>query len=616
MIKYNMLKKLRYLNGAIAVFKNALKILSHKERRKLVFVGFLVLISSVSEILGIASVVPFFTVLTTPSIIQSTAYLRWIYENWRFSDTGVFTITLGIGAIIILILSTIVNMCALTISSKWIYMREQSIAMRLFSHYLHKPYHFFVNRHSTEFSKNIFTEIALVINGIYIPGLYLITKLISAIIIGCVLFIFNPKTTLVIFLIFGGLYTLIFIMLNRRFSEWGNKRVKANEARFRIVAEAFGGIKEVILYHKQYFFLEIFKRPSTAFATFQAFERIIGQLPRYFIELLAFGGVILYIVIRLIFKGDISPLIPLVAVYVLAGYRLLPDLQQIYTHATKINFNRASLCHLAEEMAAIDQPVLPRVETGPLEFRKEASLVNVDFSFEENKKMVLNKINLTICPGQKIGLIGETGCGKSTTVNIFAGLLRPNSGFIRVDGHNITDDLMRKWQEKIGFVTQHIYLSGVSIKQNVAFGITDSEINNDEVIRACKIANIHDFIVRELPRGYDTYVGERGTKLSGGQIQRIGIARALYRKPEILIMDEATNALDVMTEEKVYDQIYKNLSHTSIIVITHRLSALKRCDCIYLLEDGQIVDQGSFNELFERNINFQKVVAKFTQKGY
>ena len=608
-----MRKKNTYLKRIISVFRDAFKILAPQERKVLVLIGLLVFVSSISEILGIASIVPFVTILTTPSVIQSTTYLRWLYEIGHFRDTASFIIALGVGSISILTVSTVVNIFALTVSSKWIYLREHSIAMRLFKHYLHKPYDFFLNKHSTEFSKNIFTEIAIVINGIYIPGLYLITKLISALIIACILFIFNPKAALAVFFIFGGLYVFVFLVLNRKFSKWGNARVEANEERFKVVSEAFGGMEEVILYHKQNFFLGIFKSPSKAFAVFQGLERIIGQLPRYFIELVAFGGVILYIVIQLVHNADVSHLVPLIAVYVLAGYRLLPDLQQIYSHATKINFNRASLYHLAEELASAgnDEPVLTNIEMGPLEFKKEAALVNVDFSFEGNKKSVLNKMNLAIHPGQKIGLIGDTGSGKSTTINVFVGLLTPNSGFIQVDGCKITDELKGKWQEKIGFVTQHIYLSGASIRQNVAFGLADSEINIDEVIRACKIANVHDFIESELPQGYNTNAGERGIKLSGGQIQRIGIARAIYRKPEFLIMDEATSALDAATEAKVYEQIYESLPYVSAIIITHRLSALKKCDCIYLLEGGRIADQGTFGELFEKNTRFQSLISKF-----
>lgn len=598
--------------AAVAVCRDALSILSEKERMRLVFVGFLVLSSSVSEVLGIASIIPFLTIATTPSAIMETPYLRWLYEMGKFSDPIDFIIVLGVGAIVILVVSTAVNVFAMWVVMRWTYMREHSIASRLFRHYLYKPYHFFINRHTTEFSKNIFTEIALVINGIFIPGLYLVTRAITAFIIIALLVVFNPKTTLVILAIFGGVYLAIFVSLNRLLSVWGEKRVKANESRFRNVAEAFGGIKDVLLYNKQNFFLKSFYIPSKTFAKLQSAQNIIGMLPRYCLELLAFGGVLVYMVVQLIMGRNISYIIPLMTVYVVAGYRLLPALQNIYANVTKIHFNRASLHHLADELKNNSQPPSFPVksERKKSSFEKEAVLVDVDFRFDGSNELTLEKLNLVVKAGEKIGFVGETGCGKSTAVNLFVGLLSPTSGYLQVDGQKMTNDLMLEWQRKIGYVTQDIYLSGASIKQNIAFGFEDSEIDLDEVKRVCKTAQIHDFIENELLNGYDTYVGERGVRLSGGQIQRIGIARALHRKPRLLIMDEATNSLDSITEVKVFEQIYHTLHDVTIIIIAHRITILKDCDRIYLFGKGHIADVGSYEELLGRNIHFQRLVSK------
>jgi ABC-type bacteriocin/lantibiotic exporter with double-glycine peptidase domain len=595
-------------------WRDTLSLLSRKERFHLFFLGALVLMSSFSEVVGIASIIPFLSLVANQSILTENPHFKWVYQTGGFSDQADFIRFLGVGALVIFTISVVINVLAMWIASRWTYLREYSIGKRLFQHYLTKPYLFFIDRHSTEFSKNIFTEIALVINGVFIPGLYLITKSITAITIIIALFIYNWNITLSIVLIFGGFYLFMLLGLNRLLSTWGQKRVNVNESRFRVVSEAFGGIKEVLLYAKRKYFIRAFMDPSRQFAELQAKQRIIGIIPRYLLELFAFGGILMVFVFML-FRGD-GPvhIIPMITVYVMAGYRLLPALQNVYSNATKISFNRASLHYLANELkgfkASVSKSELHKSKQ--LTFNEKAALIDVEFRFDGCDEPNLKDINLCIRPGEKIGLVGETGCGKTTTVNLLVGLLEPISGRLVVDRNEIKGKQIELWQHKIGYVTQQVFLSGASIKQNIAFGEEDKNIDLEEVKRCCRITQIDEFIENELPYGYETFAGERGFRLSGGQIQRIGIARALYRKPEILVMDEATSALDAVTEAKVYDAIYASLRDVAVAIIAHRITTLKYCDRLYLFKKGRIIEEGTYQELMLKSRYFKELATKLS----
>lgn len=594
------------------IYKDALFLLSKKERFRLIFIGALVLVSSFSEVVGILSIIPFLSLIANQSIIEENPYLQWFYQVGKFSDHANFMLFLGTGALVVFVTSIVINVLAIWIMTRWTYLREYSIGRRLFQHYLYKPYPFFLNRHSTEFSKNIFTEIALVINGVFIPGLYLISKTLTAITFIVALLIYSFKITLITFLIFGGFYMCIFFVLSRFLSNWGKKRLEVNKARFKIVSEAFVAVKEVLLYGMQQSFIRAFVSPSKQFAELQSKQNIVAAIPKYLLELLAFGSILAVLLFKLYRGDELNHIIPIITVYAISGYRLLPSLQIVFSNATKINFNRASLHNLAGEFKenTLSIPIGNTAKKEKIALNDKAALIDVDFRFDGEKEYTLKKINLYIRPGEKIGIVGRTGCGKTTTVNLLAGLLNPTSGQLVVDGKDINSQNVELWQNKIGYITQQVFMIATSIKKNIAFGEEDKDIDIDEVKRNCRIAQIHEFIENELPNAYDTIVGERGVRLSGGQIQRIGIARALYRKPEILMMDEGTSDLDTVTEANLYNSIYASLGNIAFVIIAHRISSLEQCDRLYLFESGRIIDKGSYKDLMLRNKYFKELATK------
>ena len=304
--------------------------------------------------------------------------------------------------------------------------------------------------------------------------------------------------------------------------------------------------------------------------------------------------------------GSFNSALPIVSLYVFAGYRLMPAVQQIYESFTQLTFIGPSLDKLYDDISNLDEYNISVENKQILSFKKKISLKNINFNYPNSQRKILQNINLSIDSKSTIGIVGATGSGKTTTVDIILGLLEPQLGTLEVDGKIITKENRRSWQHSIGYVPQQIFLADDTIAANIAFGIDYENINQDAIEKASKIANLHDFVLAELPNKYQTTIGERGVKLSGGQRQRIGIARAIYHNPQLLILDEATSALDNQTERAVMDAINNLGKNITIVVIAHRLNTIKKCDKIYLLEKGKIIDEGSFEDLLKSNEDFRK----------
>jgi ATP-binding cassette, subfamily B, bacterial PglK len=308
----------------------------------------------------------------------------------------------------------------------------------------------------------------------------------------------------------------------------------------------------------------------------------------------------LIIIYLMTLAGSLNNALPIISVYVFSGYRLLPALQQVYNSSTKLTFVGAALDKLHNEFSILKESNLNQ-DKGILGFNKEIKLKNVYFYYPNSKKPTLKDINLTIRHKTTVGIVGATGCGKTTTINIILGLLQPQKGTLEVDGKTIANKNIRSWQRSIGYVPQNIFLSDDTVLANIAFGQELKDINGHMVEKAAKIANLHKFIIDELPKKYQTTIGEHGIRLSGGQRQRIGIARALYHNPKVLIFDEATNALDSQTEQAVMDAVQNLNKNITIIIITHRLNTVKNCEFIFKLHKGQIISCGTFDEIIIKN---------------
>jgi ABC-type multidrug transport system fused ATPase/permease subunit len=390
----------------------------------------------------------------------------------------------------------------------------------------------------------------------------------------------------------------------------GDERARVNSLKYKFVSEAFGGIKDVKLLGREGVFLGLFAKPSLKFAMNDAVSEVVGESPKFIMETLAFGGILGLILIMLGTGDQVEDFLPLITVYAFGGYRLLPALQKVFSAITKIRYNLPIVEILHHDYYSLPETgEKPESQRRPeaLSFTRTIELENIRFRYPNTEEDVIKNQSLSIRANTSVGFVGPTGCGKTTTIDIILGLLEAQSGSLRVDSREITAKNRSNWQANLGYVPQSIFLVDDSIRKNIAFGIAENEIDEESVIKAAQVANLHDFIMNDLDRGYETMVGERGVRLSGGQKQRIGIARAVYHDPSVLILDEATSALDGLTENAIMDAIH-NLSHKkTILMIAHRLTTVRECDEIFIMEKGVIVDRGTYDELIQRNESFRKM---------
>ena len=583
------------------IFIKLFFLLSSHERKRAVMLLIMIITMALFDIIGIASILPFMAVLTNPSLIETNIFLNTMYQaSIKFGVETNQEFLFFLGVLVFLILITSLTFKALTtyVQVRFVYMQEYSIGKRLVEGYLHQPYAWFLSRHSADLGKTILSEVSQVIGNGVRPLMELIAKSILTITILTLLFIADPKLTLIVGLSIGFAYLLAFYFVRNFLDRSGKERLKSNQLRFTAISEAFGAVKEVKVGRLEKAYIQSFSNSSQNFARTIASSQVVAQLPRFILEAIAFGGILLMILYKMTQSGNFNNSLPIISLYVFAGYRLMPALQQIYTSLTQLTFIGPSIDKLHNDLKSL-KPLNINHDEDVLTFNKEINLHHIHYNYPNTSRTALKDINLNIPLKSTVGLVGSTGCGKTTAIDIILGLLEPQKGTLEVDGKIITEKNLRAWQKLIGYVPQHIYLSDDTVMANIAFGVDPKEMNYDMIKKVSKIANLHQFVTDELPKQYQTTIGERGVRLSGGQRQRIGIARALYHDPKVLILDEATSALDNQTEQEVMEAINNLNKKITIILIAHRLNTVKNCDIIYKLDKGQLISQGTYNELFQ-----------------
>ncbi len=559
------------------------------------------------DMIGVASILPFMAVLTNPSLIETNTILNKLFHFSAIigvENNQQFIFALGVLVFALLIFSLIFKALTTYFQTRFVLMREFSVGKRLVEEYLHQPYTWFLSRHSADLGKTILSEVSGVIGNGLKPLLDLISKGLITIAIITLLILTDPMLALMVGFSLGAAYLLIFNFVRGFLGKIGKERLKNNQLRFMAVAEAFGAVKEVKVGGLEQTYIERFSKSAKTFAQNQSYATVIALLPRFALEAVAFGGIMLLILYLINQTGNFTNALPVISLYVFAGYRLIPALQQIYTSFTKLTFFGPALDNIYNDLKNLEEFNLDQKQNF-LSFDKEIKLKNIYYSYPNTSRTALKDISLSIPTKSIIGLVGVTGSGKTTVVDIILGLLEAQKGTLNVDSQVVTKKNSRAWQRSIGYVPQNIYLSDDTVAANIAFGTDLKFINHEAVVRASKIANLHDFVIDELPNQYQTTIGERGVRLSGGQRQRIGIARALYHNPKVLIFDEATSALDNLTEKAVMDAVNNLGKNKTIILIAHRLSTVKKCDKIFILENGKIKNEGIFEELVKVNDNFR-----------
>jgi ABC-type multidrug transport system fused ATPase/permease subunit len=581
------------------IIQKFLILLSKHERKNALLLLLLILVMAFLDMIGVASILPFMAVLTNPSIVETNVILNKMFQISKLfgvENNDQFLFALGVSVFILLIFSLAFKAFTTYVQLRFVNMREHSISKRFVESYLHQPYVWFLNKNSADLGKTILSEVSQIVAKGLKPLIEMIAKGMIALALIILLILTDPQLAFIIGFSLALAYVLIYLFSLKYLNKLGNQRLENNKLRFLRINEAFGAIKEIKISGLEEIYIKNYSKSSKTFARTQALAKIIAQMPRYALEGIAFGGIMLVILYLMSREGSFNNALPIISLYAFAGYRLLPALQQIYHSFTRISFMSPSLDELSNELKNLK---FQKEKDNKDKFFPTKSIVlrNIYYSYPHSDRTALEDINIIIPAKTTVGIIGSTGSGKTTTIDIILGLLEAQKGTLEVDNTVISKQNFKSWQQSIGYVPQHIYLSDDTIAANIALGIEHKNIDQNLVEEVSKIANLHDFVKENLPQKYETIIGERGVRLSGGQRQRIGIARALYSNPQVIILDEATSALDNKTEELVMSAINSIGKDITIILIAHRLNTLRNCDTIFELEKGRVINKGNFNDL-------------------
>lgn len=580
----------------IQLLKDLRKILPSDEKKSILLITLLIVAGTCLETLSVGLMIPGLALYSTDSNAifhrlpdHISEYLRsWSREDLLIS--GMFFLA-GLFFLKNFFLAF----------SNWFQARfasnlQMKLARQLFITYLRQPYSFHLNRNSSELIRYVNSETHSLINYVISPLLIMTSE--SFVIVGLLLLlVFLEPIAVIASLVFlslaaWGLHNIIKNKLKR----WGQLRLQYEISLLQQLQQGLGGVKDIKLLGRENDFLSNFASHLEAAARMNQNNRAVAELPRLWLEFFGVLGLcFMVLIMNRVLGKDIDNMVTMVGVSAVAAFRVLPSLNRITFATQALSYGRSVVVTLANECSlrtdfanhvngTVSRPIKSCIE-----------IQDVAFSYENSDKFALTRISMKINRGQSVGIIGPSGGGKSTLIDIILGLLKPTSGKILVDGRDIEEDI-RNWQNQIGYVPQSIYLTDDSLRRNIAFGLPDSEIDDGKVEKAAKAAMLLSF-VEGLPQGLDTMVGERGVRLSGGQRQRIGIARALYHDPEVLVLDEATSALDNETEKAVMDAIISLKGKKTMIVVAHRLTTVQHCDRLYRLRSGRIVSEGNLTEV-------------------
>lgn len=573
--------------------KELFLLLTPGQRRRLLNLQLLVILMAFAEIAGVVSIGPFMALVGDLEQLEGDGLIAQLYAYSGMAEPHKFLIMTGVGVLIILALASAISMFTVWRLALYGTQVGAELSSRLFKHYLYQPWLFHSSQTSSQLTNRIAQESLRVTTTVINPLMQMNAKLIMASCMSLAIFIYSPGVALCGVSVFITAYMFLYFTVRRRLIRNGRAISDAQDLRFKLMNEGFGGIRDVLLLERQPIFADRFNAASEHLARAQGTTLAMGQMPRYAMELVAFGCIILLVLYLLaLHEGNIGTILPMLSIYALAGFKLLPALQVVYASTSQIRGNLAAIENLRSDLrASLQLKLIPSEakssnERGAWKPKDNIQIRDVTFTYPGKKTPVLKNVNLDIRVNKTIGLIGPSGGGKSTVIDVLLGLIQPQRGELLIDGELVTAENVNLWHRAVGFVPQSIFLSDNSIRENIAFGIPPERIDDARVKRAAQLAHLEG-LIESLPDKLNTWVGERGIQLSGGQRQRIGIARALYYDPDILILDEATSALDGATEKAIMDAIYDFSGRKTIVMIAHRLTTLEKCDFIYHV-DGEI----------------------------
>jgi HlyD family secretion protein len=595
------------IKNLLSLFRN----LSQKNKRQLLFVQLLMILSSVLEILSIFLIVPFISIIGSYSNLEDNFFIKKIYVFIKYQNKADIIFYLSLIMLLFYFISTLINILTINKSIKYGRLISSELTIRLFSYYLSRDILFHSKNSNSDLLKRLSQEVDRVTSGVVDPFILLNARLILiTLMLAVSLYFYSTLTIVVILIIFFG-YLITYFILQKRISFWGKKVSDQSNIMFKIILESLASLKYITILKKQDFFIQKYKTSKMQHALSGGKNLMLSLMPRYFMEFIIFFIIITLIIITLkIYDDNLYDSLITLSFFGVLGFKLLPSAQSAFFYITTIQSHLAAYQSIESDLQNSKNQFDDNfyfnknlISLEKIAFEKDIFIKNVSILYPEKKVSVINNITIKIPARKLVAFVGKTGSGKTTLVNYIMGFLNSQEGEMFIDNKIINKENLSQWQSNIGFVPQDIFLLDSSIKENIAFGVEKELIDESKINKILDVVQLNEF-VKNLEYGLETNVGTNGVKLSGGQKQRIAFARALYSEPELLILDEATNALDGVTEENIMNCIFNFSGSKTVIIVAHRISTIRKCDIIYFFENGRIIDQGNFDDLTKRNKNF------------
>lgn len=584
-------------------------VLTPSQRRGVAWAQLLSIVMALSTIIGIASIAPFFAVLGDPQLIDRTPSLHWLYVHSGASGKGSFEIVLGLAFVSVVLLANLITAAGSLALIRLAWRIGTELQSTMFGEYLARSYAFHVQTHSAELFNNVVRETNRITNDVLQNAFLAVTNIVTAALIILSVMLLHPAMAVAMTAALGGGYVLIYLAVRNRLLRAGELQTEFFIEQTKVVNESLAAIRDVIILQIHGFFRSSFEHSSQAVAQAAAHTQLLGQLPRYVMECVAVIGIVA--VALLAGSGDhgLGPHLGQLTFLGFAAYRLLPTLQQTFASIVRIRGDQAGFATIVADLrqARARRAVAVAGDAAWQQCpRREILLQEVSFRYLPERPLAVNSVSLRIPARAAVGFVGANGSGKTTLADLIAGLLVPESGQLIVDGIAIDELTRAPWRARIAYVPQSIFLLDTTIAQNVALGVPKAAIDPQRLLAAAQLAQLDEF-VSTLPGGYEHVVGERGVRLSGGQRQRIGIARALYRDASVLILDEATNSLDGLTEQELMTTLLRLRGRYTVVLIAHRLSTVRACDVIFEFDRGTVTGTGTYDGLLRESATFRRL---------
>jgi len=568
-------------------------LLDGRQRRALFGMLAICIVAAVSTVGGVAAVVPFIAVVADPRLIEGHAAILQLQQLFGIERRDDLLVLLGCGFIGAVLVSNAISLLAMVAAEKFSHSMAGSLQLRLFDTYLRLDCGFHASANSASLAANVLLEVYRLTTGIIYNGLMLVTQAFSSLLIVCFVVALNPLLALSAVVLLGGVYLLTYIVVSRRLAGHGQVFTRAWHERARLVNESLGAVKEILLMRNQAYFTRRFAAHSREIQRAQVGIAVISQSPKFILECVAVACLVGAALWLLRAPGQGNWLVQL-SFLGMAAYRLLPALQQSFANAAKIRANESAFAQIEHDLRRAvagatrgDAPVDPEWRNRP---HQAIAVRDVTLNYAPDRPAALRLVSLDITAGSFVALVGPNGSGKSTLADVILGLLEPQHGHVEIDGIPLDEKNLASWHSASAYVPQATFLLNASLAENVALGVARGAIDMARLDEALVLANLQEFVA-SLPRGVDEPLGERGVNLSGGQRQRVGIARALYRRPSMLVLDESTASLDADSERVLVDTLAGLRGRVTILLIAHRASSLRRCDQVFELEHGALVQE-------------------------